>query len=54
MADIGKPLAHLSAKEYEEKAFSLLYELYSNYDIDKPFLPQYEKNCTQIRALFDN
>lgn len=53
LADIGKPLARLSAEAYGEKAFLLLYYLYSKYDLDKPFIAQYEQNCTEIRSLFD-
>lgn len=53
ISDIGPKLARLSATEYNRIAFPLLNALYSDYDLDAPFLVQYRRNCDTIRRLFD-
>ena len=53
ISDIGPKLARLSVTEYNRIAFPLLNALYSDYDLDAPFLVQYRRNCDTIRRLFD-
>lgn len=41
---IGLALQNLSELDYKQKLMPLLHYRYSNYEFDKPFLPQYQKN----------
>ena len=47
---LGKAIRSLGEQGYKRLMFKILYYLYFGYDLEKPFLPQYQAN---IAALMD-
>lgn len=47
---LGKAILSLGERRYKRMAFKILYYLYFGYDLEKPFLPQYQAN---VAALTD-
>ncbi|WP_444643156.1 YkgJ family cysteine cluster protein [Caproiciproducens sp. R1] len=46
--DIGRCLRQLSSSRLSQALFPILYYLYSNYDLEKSFLPQYDRNLDSL------
>ena len=49
--EIGRMVRELDEAQFKALLFHFLFFRYFNYDLDKPFLPQYRKNCSELKAL---
>ena len=45
---LGKAIRSLGEQGYKRLAFKILYYLYFGYDLEKPFLPQYQANIAAL------
>ena len=51
LLELGRLLRALSPKQLEENLLPILYYRYYNYDLDQPFMPQYEKNTEELKRI---
>lgn len=51
LPEIGRMVRKLDEAQFKALLFHFLFFRYFNYDLDKPFLPQYRKNCAELKAL---
>lgn len=51
LPEIGRMVRELDEAQFKALLFRFLFFRYFNYDLDKPFLPQYRKNCAELKAL---
>ena len=54
LLELGRLLRALSPKQLEENLLPILYYRYYNYDLDQPFMPQYEKNTEELKRILQN
>ena len=52
LAEIGKAVRRMGEIQFRKNLFPFLYYRYFNYELDRPFLPQYFKNTEALRNLF--
>ena len=50
---IGKAAKRMGEERFKEILFQFLYYRYFNYDLDKPFLPQYYRNTQALTELLE-
>lgn len=50
IAEIGSLMNRIGRSAYDRLLFPLLFYRYYNYDLQKPFMPQYESNHVQLLA----
>ena len=48
---IGQNIRAMGAEEFQSMLFRFLYFRYYNYELDKPFLPQFLSNLEQLKEL---
>lgn len=48
---LGRKLRAMGEKEFQSLLFQFLYYRYYNYDLDRPFLPQFHSNLEQLKKL---
>lgn len=48
---LSRNVLTMSEKEFQPLLFQFLYYRYYNYDLDRPFLPQFYSNLDQLRKL---
>ena len=51
LPEIGRMVRAMDEAQFKAILFRFLFYRYFNYDLGKPFLPQYRKNCSQLKAL---
>lgn len=51
LLELGRLLRALSPEQLEENLLQILYYRYYNYDLDQPFMPQYEKNTEEPKRI---
>lgn len=51
LLELGRLLRTLSPEQRQEHLFPILYYRYYNYDLDQPFMPQYEKNTEELIGI---
>ena len=51
---IHRALQKITPEGAERELSAALYYLYFNYDLNKPFFEQYERNCARLMALLKN
>lgn len=49
---LGRLLSSLDANELRASLFQILHYRYYNYDLDKPFMPQYKANMAALERFF--
>lgn len=54
LPELGLLLHTLSPEQLKENLFTILYYRYYNYDLDQPFMPQYEKNTEQLKGILQD
>ena len=50
---LGRTLKAIGEERFKRLLFQLLYYLYFGYDLEKPFLPQYEGNMTALKKVLE-
>lgn len=46
--EIGRCLRQLGSSQLRQTLFPIMFYRYCNYDLDKPFLPQYDRNLVHL------
>lgn len=54
LLELGRLLRALSPEQLKENLFQILYYRYYNYDLDQPFMPQYEKSTEELKRILQN
>lgn len=54
LPELGLLLHALSPEQLKENLFQILYYRYYNYDLDQPFMPQYEKNTERLKGILQD
>ena len=54
LLELGRLLKAMSTDGRKENLFQILYYRYYNFDLDKPFMPQYEKNMQVPTHIFQD
>ena len=48
---LGRNIQAMGAEKFQDLLFRFLYYRYYNYELDKPFLPQFLSNLEQLKEL---
>lgn len=48
---IGQAIRRLGEEQFQKMLFCFLYYRYYNYDLDQPFLPQFQRNLAELKML---
>lgn len=48
---LGRNILAMGEEEFQSQLFQFLYYRYYNYELDKPFLPQFLNNLEQLKKL---
>ena len=51
---LGRLLCALSPEQLKENLFQIIYYRYYNYDLDQPFVLQYEKNTARLESILQD
>lgn len=51
---LGRLLRALSPEQLKENLFQIVYYRYYNYDLDQPFVLQYEKNTARLESILQD
>lgn len=51
LLELGRLLRALSPEQMKENLFQILYYRYYNYDLDQPFMSQYERNMEELKGI---
>ena len=51
---LGQLFKALGPDRLKENLFQILYYRYYNFDLDQPFMPQYEENTEELKRILQN
>ena len=54
LLELGQLLKAISQDQLKENLFQILYYRYYNFDLDQPFMPQYEKNTEELKHILQD
>lgn len=54
LPELGRLLCSLGPERLKENLFQILYYRYYNYDLDQPFMLQYEKNTEELKRILQS
>ena len=54
LLELGRPLKAMTPDQLKENLFQILYYRYYNFDLDQPFMPQYEKNMEELTHILQD
>lgn len=54
LLELGRPLKAMTPDQLKENLFQILYYRYYNFDLDQPFMPQYEKNTEELKHILQD
>lgn len=54
LLELGRLFKAMSPDQLKENLFQILYYRYYNFDLDQPFMPQYEKNTEELTHILQD
>ena len=54
LLELGRLFKAMSPDQFKENLFQILYYRYYNFDLDQPFMPQYEKNMEELTHILQD